>query len=146
MPVPWLSLSGRPPGRRWVDLVYGNAERRGRNDDHERQQVHNESSPVSAGLPRFGRAAARHVAALALRHRRSGAGRAGVGRPTPRGGSNVVAGAAAGPDGVRQLTVSVALVLRRQRPPDQPGPPHRGWTLAPGRLGGAILLGEFHRL
>ena len=42
-----------------------------------------------------------HVTSLpfALRHRRRGADRAGVDRPAPRGGPNLVAGAAAGPDG-----------------------------------------------
>ena len=44
-----------------------------------------------------------------------------MGRPTPRGGPKLVAVAAARPHGLRQLAVSAALFLRRQRPADQPG-------------------------
>jgi 4-alpha-glucanotransferase len=45
-----------------------------------------------------------------------------------------VAGAAAGSYGVRQLPLSVAVVLRRQRAPGQPGRPNRGRTAARKRL------------
>ena len=34
-----------------------------------------------------------------------------------------MAGPAAGPDGLRQLSVSIAVIVRRQRTPDQPGGP-----------------------
>ena len=104
------------------------------------------SFPIPAGIPRRWRAAARHVAALALRHRRCGAGGVGVGRPPPRGRPELVAGAAAGSHGVWQLAVSIPVVFRRQRAPDQPGLADRGRTVAGQRLPGPRILRHRHRL
>ena len=54
---------------------------------------------ISSGLSGLRRAAARHVAAVALRHRRCGTGGDSLDRPSPRGGAELVAGAAGGTDG-----------------------------------------------
>ena len=59
-------------------------------------------------------------------------------RPAPRGRPKLVAGAAAGTHGLRQLTVSILVVVRRQLAPDQPGLPDRGRTVA----GRAIVQGH----
>ena len=96
-------------------------------------------APVSAGLPRLRHAAARHVAALALRHRRCGPGGAGLDRPPPRGRAELVAGAAAGTHRLRRLAVSIPVVVRRQRAADQPGLADRGWIAAGERLRGAVV-------
>ena len=100
---------------------WGRHERSGRRPGH---------SPVPAGLPRFRPAAARHVAAFAVRHRRCGAGGVRVDRPAPRGRTKLVAGAAARPDRLRQFAVPIPVVVRRQRAADQPGLADRGRTAA----------------
>ncbi len=75
-----------------------------------------------------------------------GAGGAGMGRPPPRGEAKLVAGAAVGSHGVRQLSLSVAVVLRRQRASDQSGRPDRGRIAASKRLPGQLFLGISYRL
>ena len=59
-----------------------------------RSATTHERAALPAGVPRLGPAAARHVAALAVRDRRRGPGRRGVGRPASRGRTELVAGAA----------------------------------------------------
>ena len=81
-----------------------------------------------------------------LRHRRSGAGRVRLGRPPPRGRAALVAGAAAGTDGVWRFAVSVPVVVRRQRAADQPGRPDRGRAVAGGRLRGPRILADRRRI
>ena len=57
-----------------------------------------------------------------------------------------MAGAAAGPHRVRQLALSIPVVVRRQRAADQPGLADRGRTVAGERLRGHVILGNRHRL
>ena len=63
-----------------------------------------------------------------------------------RRGSIVVASAAAGPDGVWRLAVSSPVVVRRQRPSDQPGLADRGWTIEGQRLRGPRVPDHNRRL
>ena len=114
--------------------------------DPAHEPARRERSSVSAGLPRVGCAAARHVAAVPLRHRRSRAGRVRLGRPPPRGRAALLAGAAAGTDGVRRLAVSVAVVVRRQRAAHQPGRADRRRASAGGRLRGPGVLPDRGRI
>ena len=51
-----------------------------------------------------------------------------------------------GPDRVRQLSVSILVVFRRQRTPDQPGLADRGWIVARKRLRGTLVFGNRRRL
>ena len=51
-----------------------------------------------------------------------------------------MAGLAAGPNWVRQLSVSIAIIFRRQRTSDQPGLADRG------RVRGRLRLDRAHRL
>src|SRR5713101_7690055 len=59
-----------------------------------------EPPPVPARLPGLRRAAARHIAALAARRRRCGRSGPRLDRPAPRGRAGLVAGAAAGANGL----------------------------------------------
>ena len=102
--------------------------------------------PFPTRLPRLRRAAARLLAALALRHRRCGAGRVGVDRPPARGRTKLVAGAAARSDRVRQLALSIPVVLRRQRAADQPGGPDRRRTARRRRVRRTVVSGGVGRL
>ena len=87
------------------------------------------TSSISIVLPCFRVASARYVVALALRHRRRRTGCDRVDRSTLRCRTKLVAGVALGPDGLRQLSLSIAVVVRGQRPSDQPRLAHRGWLV-----------------
>src|SRR5208337_1851991 len=113
---------------------------------NEQRQPRGESSPLSGGIPRLRLAPARYVPALAVRHWRCRTDCAQVDRSTPRGGTKLVAGFAARPDGVRQLSVSTLVVLRRQRTPDQPRLADRGWIGKRERLRAALVPGNRSRL
>src|SRR5260370_10939963 len=99
-----------------------------------------EPSPVPARLPGLRPAAARHIAALAVRRRRCGGSGARLDRPAPRGGAELVAGAAAGPNGLRRFSLSVAVVVRRQWAPREPGLADRGRAPAGERLPGPLVF------
>src|SRR5207245_4727725 len=101
---------------------------------------------VSAGIPRLRSAAARHFITVALRHWRPGVGRADVDRPPPRSGPILVAGLAAGTYRVRELSLSIPIILRRQLVADQPGWPDLGWTVKSKRRRGPVLPGNRGRL
>ena len=88
-----------------------------------------ESSSISIVLPCLRLASARYVVALALRHWRRGTRCDRVDRSTLRCRTKLVAGVAVGPDRLRQLSLSIAVVLRRQRPSDQSRLAHRGWLV-----------------
>ena len=88
----------------------------------------------------------RHVAALAVWDRRRGPGGRGVGRPAARGGTTLVAGAALGPHWLWRLTVSIPVVVRRQRAPDQPRLADRGRTGASSRLRRWLVFAHDRRL
>ena len=47
-----------------------------------------------------------------------------------------------GPDGIRQLAISVAVVVCRQRAADQPGRPDRGRIAAPSDCEGSAFSGR----
>src|SRR5437773_597100 len=83
-------------------------------------------APVAAGLSRRWRAAARHLVAVAPRHRRPRPVGLHLRRLPPRGGPGVVAGVAGGADGLERFALPVTVLVRGQRPADQPGPPRRG--------------------
>src|SRR4029453_354244 len=107
---------------------------------NERRQPPDESSPVSGAIPRLRRASTCYVVALVVRHWRCGAGCVGVDRSTPRRWPKLGAGAAVGPDRVRELSVSIHVVFRRQRTLDQPGLANRGWVITGKRLAGTPVL------
>ena len=88
-------------------------------------------SSISIELPCLWLASARYFVALALRHWRRRTGGDHVDRSTFRRRTKLVAGVALGPDGLRQLSLSIAVILRRQRPSDQPRLAHRGWLVTP---------------
>ena len=77
-----------------------------------------ESSSISIVLPSLWLASACYVVALALRHWRRGTKSDRVDRSTLRCRTKLVAGVAPGPDGLRQLSVSIAVILCGQRPFD----------------------------
>ena len=116
-----------------------------RKDEDEATSTYS-AAPIPAGISRLRLAAARHVAALALRHWRCGARRAGMDRSSRRGRSKLVAGAAARSHRVWQLAVSIPVVLRRQRAADQSGLADRGWTVAGERLSGPLVPTKQDRL
>ena len=90
-----------------------------------------ESSSISIVLPCLWLAFACYVVALALRHWRRGTSCDRVDRSTVRRRTKLVAGVALGPDGLRQLSLSIAVVVRGQRSFDQPRLAHRGWLVTP---------------
>ena len=79
----------------------------------------NYSSPKLPPFPSSYRASgllfACYVVALALRHWRRGTNCHCVDQPTVRRRTKLVASVALGPDGLWQLALSIALVVRRQR-------------------------------
>ena len=78
-----------------------------------------EPSSVSIRLSCLWVASARYVVALALWHWRRGTGCDRVDRSTFRRRTKLVAVVAVGPNWLRQLSLSIALVFCRQRAPDQ---------------------------
>jgi len=104
-----------PDTRRALDLFGGQSRVQSNNN---RRRFSSDCAAVPPELPGLRPTVARDVVAVALRHRRPGAGRAGMDRPTARRGSNLVASAPSGPNRIRRLAVPVTFVLRRQRPRD----------------------------
>src|SRR6266566_8216167 len=92
--------------------------------DEHRQPSESASVPII--LSRLWFASARYVLALALRHWRRGASCDRVDRSTLRSWTKLVASAALGPDGLRQLSLSSVVILCRKRPSHQPGLANRG--------------------
>src|SRR6266481_8559411 len=98
----------------------------GADSRNERYRWANERSAVSPGIPQFRFVAARDVSALALWNRRCGTFGVFMDRPTSGCRPGMVAGAAARPDRLWKLAVSVSIVVCRQRPVDQSGWPDSG--------------------
>src|SRR5271165_3977017 len=115
-----------PQSRAWAHQP----SRAERWDDRSRPSDH--VGAVSAGIPGLRSFVARHLAALASRHRRSWAQRSGLDRPVGRWGPKLVAITATRPGGIRQLALSAALYLCRKRAADQSGGSDRGRITAPG--------------
>src|SRR5262249_46406382 len=65
---------------------------------------------------------------------------------TVRCRSKLLAGAAAGTDGIRQLAVSIHVFIRRQQFTDQPGEPDRRRIVASERLPGPTTPRKRRRL
>src|SRR5262249_55710296 len=105
-----------------------------------------ERAAVFRGVPGVRRPAPRHVAAFAVRDRRRGSGGHGVGGPAARGSAEMVAGPAPGPDRLWRLTLSILVLVRRQRAADQPRLAGRGRTAGRGRLPERLVLAHHHRL
>ena len=107
--------------------------------------------PIS--LPRFRRSTAPpalllHVTSLPSPYGIGDVGPAAIGvdRSTLRRRTKLVAGVALGSDGIRQLSVSIAVVFCRQRTSDQPGLADRRWIVARKRLRGTVVFGNRRRL
>src|SRR4029077_12641722 len=88
-------------------------------------------SSISTELPCLWLASARHIVAHALRNWRRGTDCDRVDRSTLRRGTKLVAGVAPGPNGLRQFSLSIAVVVRGQRSFDYPRLAHRGWLVTP---------------
>src|SRR5215469_4774026 len=102
------------------------------------------SSSISIELPCFWLASPCYVVAYALWHWGRGTSCHGVGRSTLRRRTKLVASVALGPDGLRQLSLSVAIVLCRQRPFDQPRLAYRGWLVRSWRLCGTFVFSIYY--
>src|SRR5580704_14905850 len=107
---------------------------RGLDHGDERYRWANERSAVPPGTPGFRIVVACDVSTLALRNRRSRAIGVFLDRSTSRCRPGMVAGVAARPDRLRQLTVSISIVVCRQRLVDQSGCADRGQPAPGGRL------------
>src|SRR4029450_2196639 len=88
-----------------------------------------ESASIPIELPCLWLASARYVVAYALWHWRRRTSCDRVDRSTLRRRTKLVAGVALGPDGLRQLSLSIAVILCWQRASDQPRLAHRGWLV-----------------
>src|SRR6476620_2385191 len=88
-----------------------------------------ESSSISIVLPCLRFASTRYLPALVLWDRRCRTSRGRVDRSTFRCRTKLVAGVAVRPDRLRKLSLSIAVILCRQRPSDQSRLAHRGWLV-----------------
>ena len=118
-----LGAQGDPEHRRLGQVLERPHNRRICRRDLERAAVsgalgdgrHVSAFGIFTGVSRFRSLAACCVTAVTTWYRRSGAIGARIYRSPSRGGAKLVAGVAAGPDGIRQLPVSAAFDVCRQR-------------------------------